>query len=348
MELPLSPDEITPDWLTRALGAARPGIVIRSAIVKEFIGGASTKVRMAITSNMPDFPGSIIIKAGFESHSAAMASMHRNEMHAYRDFIPTLDVNAPRCFFAHQDESGNALVILEDLDLRSVSFLNLQQPLDFDRATAFVDALAKIHARWWDAPALKTAQFSWLPDTSEEQFDHYFAILNDPASFARFAEAPRCAAMPRILLDPPRVRAAHKAMRLINAREPMTIAHGDMHLGNLYIDDDGEPGLLDWQPRLAPWSLDVCYFLIAGLDLVDRRDWEKGLIARYLETLRGLSIDAPDFEHAWILYRCNIVWGLLIWMLNGSHFQTEANNTAAATRFAMAMIDHDTFGLLGV
>jgi hypothetical protein len=49
-----------------------------------------------------------------------------------------------------------------------------------------------------------------------------------------------------------------------------------------------------------------------------------------------------------MLYRCNIVWGLLIWMLNGSQFQTEVNNMAAARRFAMAMIDHDTFGLLGV
>ena len=35
-------------------------------------------------------------------------------------------------------------------------------------------------------------------------------------------------------------------------------------------------------------------------------------------------------------------------MLNGSHFQTETNNTVAATRFAMAMVDLDSFGALGV
>jgi hypothetical protein len=57
-------------------------------------------------------------------------------------------------------------------------------------------------------------------------------------------------------------------------------------------------GLLDWQPRLAPWSLDISYFLIAGFDFLDRRAWDKTLIARYLETLRGLAIDAPEFEHA--------------------------------------------------
>ena len=55
-----------------------------------------------------------------------------------------------------------------------------------------------------------------------------------------------------------------------------------------------------------------------------------------------------SFEQAWHCYRREMIWGFIIWLLNSSDYQTEANNTAAAARFATAMIDHDTFGILGV
>src|SRR3546814_1008655 len=79
------------------------------------------------------------------------------------------------------------------------------------------------------------------------------------------------AAMPRMRLDPPRIRAAHAAMRQAQKAQARVINHGDMHLGNLYVDAEGTPGFLDAQPRLGAWSIDVSYFLIAGLDLVARR-----------------------------------------------------------------------------
>jgi hypothetical protein len=121
-----------------------------------------------------------------------------------------------------------------------------------------------------------------------------------------------------------------------------------MHLGNLYLDADGTPGVLDWQPRKGAWSIDVSYFLIAGLDVVDRRRWQGGLLQHYLSRLAAYGVAAPGFDEACLSYRRDVIWGLLIWLLNGSHFQTEANNTAATTRFAMAMVDLDTFGALGV
>src|SRR3546814_1755970 len=96
------------------------------------------------------------------------------------------------------------------------------------------------------------------------------------------------------------------------------INHGDMHLGNLYVDADGTPGFLDAQPRLGAWSIDVSYFLIAGLDLVDRRRWEGALLAHYLSCLRAEGVDPPSFDDAWAAYRRDVVWGLPIWMLNGS------------------------------
>jgi hypothetical protein len=346
--LPESLEEITPDWLTETLQPSAPGLIVHDVTITDVVHGACTKVRLGLRTSRNDFPSSVMMKAGFEPHSPQMRSMHVNEYHAYADLFPEVDLNVPRCLGAAIDGKGKALVILEDLCLRDVRFLSLQRPIDFALAARFLEGLAKLHARWWNSPELRSETMAWVPDTTEANLVHYFAILLDSERFGSFATAPRGAAMPRILHDPLRIRAAHAAMRAAHATQDHVINHGDMHLGNLYLDADGTPGFLDPQPRLGAWSIDVSYFLIAGLDLVDRRLWEGALIQHYLSSLRALGVVAPSFGEAWEAYRRDVVWGLLIWMLNGSQFQTEANNTAAATRFAMAMIDHDTFGALGV
>jgi Ecdysteroid kinase-like family len=346
--LPESIAEITPSWLTETLQRANPGLIVTDVASTDVVQGACTKVRLGLRTNRNDFPSSVMMKAGFEPHSPQMRVMHVNEYHAYVDFLPQVDLNAPRCLGASLDGQGRALVILEDLCLRDVRFLSLQKPIDFALAARFLEGLAKLHARWWNSPELQSEQMAWVPDTTEAHLAHYFDILLDTERFASFATAPRGAAMPRVLLDPPRIRAAHAAMRAAHKGQATVINHGDMHLGNLYVDADGTPGFLDAQPRRGAWSIDVSYFLTAGLDLVDRRRWEGALIEHYLSSLKALGVTPPSFDEAWAAYRRDVVWGLLIWMLNGSQFQTEANNTAAATRFAMAMIDHDTFAALGV
>jgi hypothetical protein len=349
MEIPKDLSDITPEWLTALLAQQEPGLVVDSVSVVDVQRGACTKVRLAARTNRNDFPSSLMMKVGFEQHSAAMREMHVNEYHAYADLVPTVDLNVPKCFGAAMDAEGRALVVLEDLCLRDVRFLTLQSPIGFDLAKRFLEGLAKLHARWWNAPDLDT-RFGWAPDTSEECVGHYFRLLTAPEEFQRYATSPRGAAMPKVLLDPERVRAAHLAMTAAHKAEnmAMVVNHGDMHLGNLYLDADGTPGFLDMQPRRGAWSIDVSYFLIAGLDLVDRRRWEAALLQHYLHCLAREGIDIPAFDAAWAAYRRDVIWGLLIWMLNSSQFQTEANNTASATRFAMAMIDHDTFAMLGV
>src|SRR3546814_20763922 len=94
------------------------------------------------------------------------------------------------------------------------------------------------------------------------------------------------------------------------------INHGDMHLGNLYVDADGTPGFLDAQPRLGAWSIDVSYLLIAGLDLVDRRHCDGALRAHSLSCLRAEGVDPPSFGTAWPAHTRDFVRGLPIVLLH--------------------------------
>ena len=344
--IPVDADGFTTAWFEAALCRDFPGLNIASARLVQRIKGASSKLRFELDSDYPGLPARLMIKGGYEPHSGGLTIMHFNEMHAYRDLLPTVEVNAPRCFFAGAQDA-RAAVVLEDLDLHGAHFLSLQKPLGFDCAARFLDGLARFHARWWSAPDLAT-RFGWAEESSSMQTSFYFDILRDPAQFAEYAAAPRGTAMPRVLRDAERVARAHNVLTGLHTAMPQTMLHGDAHLGNVYLDADGTPGFLDWQPRRGPWALDVTYFIIAALDIVDRRRWETARLQHYLGRLAAYGVEPPSFDAACDAYRRDVVWGLLIWMLNGTQFQTESNNTAAATRFAMAMIDHDTFARLGV
>lgn len=347
MRVPESVEEITPAWMSEALQENFPGVTITRLEMVDLIHGACTKIRIALEGTDPALPPRMLMKIGFEQHSPLMQAMHLNEYNAYRHFMPTVDISHPVCHAAVLDDQGKSLVILEDLCLRDVKFLSLQEPIGFELAKAFLEGLARMHARWWNSPELAT-RFAWVPGTSEKQMEHYFNLLLTPELFRQYDTAPRGAAMPRVVRDPARVRAAHVAMRAAHLNQATVVNHGDMHLGNLYTNADGSPGFLDSQPRLGAWSIDVSYFITAGLDLLDRRRWQGALLQHYLTALAACGVTPPSFDEAFEAFRRDIIWGHLIWMLNGSHFQTEANNTAAATRFAMAMVDLDTFGALGV
>ena len=56
---------------------------------------------------------------------------------------------------------------------------------------------------------------------------------------------------------------------------------------------------------------------------------------------------APSFEHAWLSYRRDILYGFLVWVVNDSQYQSEIVNVANTVRFGTAMLEHDTLGLLG-
>ena len=45
-------------------------------------------------------------------------------------------------------------------------------------------------------------------------------------------------------------------------------------------------------------------------------------------------------------YGAALAQGYIIFLVNESHFQAEAINTAYTARFSAAMLDHDTIGIL--
>ncbi|MEO5598398.1 MAG: hypothetical protein ABIQ66_07235, partial [Novosphingobium sp.] len=94
--------------MTAALSRKYPGIVVKSVAIRDVIKGACTKVRIALETNQPDFPKTVMMKAGFEPHSPDMGVMHEREHLSYSDLVPTLDVETATLHFSDVAEDGRA------------------------------------------------------------------------------------------------------------------------------------------------------------------------------------------------------------------------------------------------
>lgn len=353
LPLPITVDAIDAQWLTTALDKRYPGVVVTESQVAEVISGTSTKIRVVLSYNAAGreagLPPTMIVKGGFEEHSPLFGFMYRSEMQCYRDLLPIMNLNAPRAFFTAEDPgSHQSLILMEDLSARNVTFPRAQTPFDYAQESRVLDALARLHAQWWDRPELQDdGELGWVMTQFDGASREYQSRYLKPQVWQSFMAKPRGAATPKSFHDSERMQRALERLAEFHESTPLTLAHGDTHLGNLYVERDGTPGFLDMQVRRSPWYQDVAYHMTAALDVIDRRKWERALLSFYLGRLAAYGVAMPPtFDEAWACYRRELAYGLFIFLINETRFQTEETNTAYAVRFAMAAVDHRTFDLL--
>ncbi|MCJ2187815.1 hypothetical protein [Novosphingobium beihaiensis] len=71
--LPVETSGITEAWLSAALGCT-----VSSAHITGVNNGTCTKIRLALETDNPAIPATVILKGGFEPHSRMMDYMHAN------------------------------------------------------------------------------------------------------------------------------------------------------------------------------------------------------------------------------------------------------------------------------
>ena len=142
------------------------------------------------------------------------------------------------------------------------------------------------------------------------------------------------------------MRDALERLVILSARLPHVVIHGDTHLGTLYVDPDGTPGFFDAQPHRAPAMVETSYHICGALDPMDRRRWERDLVGHYLDALRANGVEPPSIDEAMSHYAAFLAFGFCIFLINDTHFQTSAINTAYVARFSAAMIDNNSIAVL--
>ena len=331
-------DVVSADWLTSALDGLDEGArVVEARVVDDYTTVAS-KVRFDAVIEGRD--GSQVtrhycVKGGFAEGRILNLSA---EGRFYREVGPILGVRMPKCVYAGVDEStGRSLFIMDDLVAEGATFLNSQYPYSVDLTTATLAQLARLHARTWGEDRL--TKLDWL-------------AVNRPAIadvipveiLQRQINDGRASGLPAYLRDGERIKAA---MQRISAPQRVCVVHGDAHSLNIYLDREGQPGLLDWQlAHVGHWATDVAYHIGAVLEIDARRQHEQSLLRGYLEELERLGQQPPSWEEAWDQYTLHFAYGYFLW--TAAQMTPRVDIVEHIPRLGTALDDHDTFTRLGV
>jgi hypothetical protein len=347
--LPTRIEDLTTEWFRTALRVKYPEVTLRNARLLDINHGTCTKIRFALdldaASKAAGIPERVILKGGFEPHSRMMAYMHGQEVHAYADVAPHSPLRFPNCHFAGFDaEAGQGIVIMDDLAWRGVTFLHPQRPETPEAVAQRLTRLARHHAMTWDRPDIRPGgRFDWATHIADAT---YFSTVFKPDIWKGYVDSARGAAASVCFHDLDWMIGVMDKLNAFCRTLPTMLIHGDTHLGNLYVDTDGEPGFFDSLPHLAPAMYEISYHVTGALDVPVRGAHERHLVAHYREELIRCGVAAPSLDAFMHQFGCFLANGYAIFLVNASEFQPEAINTAYTARFSSAMLDHDTIGLV--
>ncbi|MCK9485199.1 MAG: phosphotransferase [Dehalococcoidia bacterium] len=287
--LPTTPEEITAGWVGSRLGAPVSHLGREPITDRSGLNGETVRLHLTYeaphTAVHPARPASVIAKLpGARSRGVAeYQRWYEREVRFYRELAPHTPMRTPRCFSAEIAANDDYVLLLEDLGaLRQGDQV---RGCSLAEARAALDAVAALHARWWES---EPQAHPWLPSTTVG-LERAGPVQS---AFARAWEhvRDRFPAVAQGVLD--RGVEAYPDLLAEVATGPVTVCHGDYRLDNVFFDDSPDltaPHLevvaFDWQFACrARGVYDVAYFL--ALDL------EQGLLAAQRESLLAGYLDA--------------------------------------------------------
>ena len=198
-------------------------------------------------------------------------------------------------------------MITEDVIDAGGVFRDALTPCTRDETAALLGELARLHAYAWNDAGV--AATPWLVPriarTSQvrgvKEIRHNF-------------EGPPGVGVPGDIRDPQQLVDAFGVLGEQSPGLGWTVIHGDMHVGNTFLDGDGQPALIDWQlVQHGHWSIDVAYHIASALEPAVRANAERDLLRHYLDRLASEGADPPSFDVAWNDYRRSMPYGFFLW-----------------------------------
>jgi len=350
MRLPLSLDEVTPEWLTQALGTRFPGIAVASVTRDGERAGTSTSAQFALTyadrGDGADVPETIYVKGGFDPvmRKRVWAALIQ-EARFYAELGADVPVRIPTAYFAGIDEEQKqGIIILEDMAARGVRFGHITKPLSLDTIAATVEGLAALHGKFWNDRRLAGYR-EWA-----EPQRAFFRYLYREKHWDAVHERPYADMIRKILPTRAFALQALEHLWATNDAGCQTFLHGDCHSGNLYYEPDGAPGFMDWQ-LCFPGNPghDLSENLLTSLSVEDRRANERRLIDLYHGVLAATAAsDVPSADEIFLYYRRNAMHNMVTAVFNPYDMQTVEVTDASAIRCLHAAADLDMIEALAL
>jgi thiamine kinase-like enzyme len=304
--------QITPEWLSEAL--TRNGHLDQGRVESIAIATSSTffshihRLEITYSDGAVKLPTRMILKVPF-AHSQPALDMGREEVIAYTKLHRTMP-SPPilQCFDARIDpESGPSHLLIQDLEPT-----HFQPPLPVPPSRRHnelcVETLARLHAFWWESPALGVEvgtlmdEASWLQikELTEDSLPKFYEVLGDG-------------------LSPERRRAYDRAVEFLPQfwrqrlfdRGHNTLIHGDAHSWNFMHPRDPENGrayLIDLATlRVRPPTNDLAYMIAVHWYSDRRRQQEMPLLRHYHQALCAAGVRNYSWDECLLDYRYSVV-----------------------------------------
>lgn len=293
--IPAHPSDLTPAWLTEVLGTE-----VVAVEVLEHSFATNQRARIAPTYATPGAgPATLFVKLApvDPAHRAMVGAtgMGKREARFYADVSPACGLRVPRCSYAAADDEWFVL-LLEDLGTRGCRFSDGAWGIGEDAAAHALDDLAGFHARFADA-GTRQAVAPWSATPHRRNTEGTAKLMRLVLDQQAGKLSPAYTAIGELYVE------HHAWFDDMWHAGPQTLIHGDLHIGNVYLDGD-RVGFLDWGLSRASTPLrDVSYFLTMSVDVEVRRAHERALIQRYLDALRAAGGFDISFDDAWAVHR---------------------------------------------
>ena len=355
-DVPCSPYAITAEWLTAVLCGKVPGAIVTNVEVKAASAGTHERHQLMVSYNeegrRAGLPTSIFTKSLPSIVTRMIGGFNgtaRVEGNFYTQIRPQLEIEAPLCYHSAYDRRTFAAIhLLEDLvATKSATFCNHKTYVSRAMADDMIDLLASLHARFYGDRTLGE-RYRWLAS-----YPRWFTIGSEKMGteyYTRKAFDAAAHVIPaEVIARRDDVWAATMRGLALHDSEPQGLIHSDVHIGNWYRTGAGQMGLCDWQClSRGHWSRDFAYAVTTSLTPDNRRNWERDLLARYIERFAEKTGVKPDFDVSFQRYRQQIVHALAMWTITLCHspllpnMQPEDTTIAMIERITTAMADLDS------
>jgi aminoglycoside phosphotransferase (APT) family kinase protein len=351
--VPTRPEDLTPQWLSAFLGTRTPGVQVEHLEVLDRTQGAATRLRVRVRYAPGadcGLPAILFIKTSLTRRMlVADPHMYLTEVYFYDRIRPGIDVETPAVYACEIDEeSSRFAVVIEDIAQRSARFPTALSGLSGADLKPLMSTLAALHAANWGRSDLES-RYPWLETATTGKTAEWFLSDEGRESF----EIELQEDYKRAAVDPEknpldRMYAAFGRLQEASDTGARTVVHGDVHIANAYQLPEGF-GLLDWQlMRVATWANDVSYVITTALDVEERRASERDLVHHYLAELAARGAAAPSWDDAWLSYRQQALWGVLMWTITPTAMYSRDLLDALITRAVTAVDDLETYAALGL
>lgn len=302
----VTPDRVSPSWLTAVLDSRGIDAVVESVEVEPVGTGqlAETRRFRLAYKDTPDgrAPRSLVGKFTSESPVSAETGhslgIYRSEVMFYRHLSPRAKIRTPEVYLAEIDDRGHFVLLLEDLEPARPGDQMTGCTLEETRKALAEAAL--LHAAFWNDDSLTGHDWLYVPEGAQgfyttELIEQSWAHVQEtydgwlPADVVEVCE---------------RYVRNHGEWNRPRTG-PHCLTHNDFRPDNMMFGGtDGRIALVDWQTvSYLGAGMDVAYFLGGALDRDLRRSAEPDLLRGYHDDLVANGVSGYPFDELMNDYR---------------------------------------------